>query len=151
MKQECIPVGCAPSAAVAVLGGVCLGGVCPGGCLPLVPSGVCPGGCLSRGRCLPLVPGGSLPRGDVCLWSQEGVCLWSLGCIYQTPPLNRITERCTNITLRNYVAAGNKTLGHYFSENIPLGAFHDIHHPVWRQFMELYIISNKSISRKDNR
>ena len=39
-KQECIPVGCVPSAAVAVSGGegVCLGvsaqgGVCPGECL----------------------------------------------------------------------------------------------------------------------
>ena len=36
MKQECIPVGCVPSAAVAVPGGVCLGGVCliGGVCLP---------------------------------------------------------------------------------------------------------------------
>ena len=38
-KQECIPVGCVPSAAVAFLGGVCPGGVCQGGvpaweCLP---------------------------------------------------------------------------------------------------------------------
>ena len=29
-KQECIPVGCVPSAAVAVGGSVCLGGVCRG-------------------------------------------------------------------------------------------------------------------------
>ena len=41
-KQECIPVGCVLSAAVAVWWGVvCLGSVCPGG--------VCPGGCLPRG------------------------------------------------------------------------------------------------------
>ena len=34
-KQECIPVGCVPSAAVAVLGeGSAKGGVCPGGCTP---------------------------------------------------------------------------------------------------------------------
>ena len=48
-QQECIPVGCVPSTAVAVMGdgtgGVCLewGG---GGCLP---SGCLPRGCLPRG------------------------------------------------------------------------------------------------------
>ena len=55
LKQECIPVGCVPSAAVAVFLGVsaqgsvfCLRGVCPGGCLPRSVSaqwGVCLGGC----------------------------------------------------------------------------------------------------------
>ena len=56
-KQECIPVGCIPSAAVAIGRGVCLGSclpgsVCPGGFLP----GVSAWGCLSaqRGVC----PGG---------------------------------------------------------------------------------------------
>ena len=53
-KQECIPVGCVPSTAVAVSGGVfpgvlprgvCLGGVCLGGCMPK-------GVCLSMGVCL---------------------------------------------------------------------------------------------------
>ena len=43
VKQECIPVGCVPSAAVAIWGG----GVCPGsGCLPgrgVCLWGVCPG------------------------------------------------------------------------------------------------------------
>ena len=39
-KQKCIPVGCVPSAAVAI----CWGGVCPGGCLAK-------GGCLPRGVC----------------------------------------------------------------------------------------------------
>ena len=36
-SQECIPVGCIPSAAVAVGGGrgVLPGGVCPGVCLPM--------------------------------------------------------------------------------------------------------------------
>ena len=34
-QQECIPVGCVPSAAVAIGGGGCLPGGClPGGCLP---------------------------------------------------------------------------------------------------------------------
>ena len=64
--QECIPVGCLPSAAVAVSGGwggvVRLGGGCwPRGCLP---GGVCPGGL--PGGCLPRgvsVQGGCLPRG----------------------------------------------------------------------------------------
>ena len=43
-KQEWIPVGCVPSAAVAVCWGV--GGVCPGEgvCLPNRGVGVCPGG-----------------------------------------------------------------------------------------------------------
>ena len=42
-KQECIPVGCVPSAAVAVCWEVICqgGGVCPGGCLLRV-GGVCP-------------------------------------------------------------------------------------------------------------
>ena len=55
-KQEKIPVGCVPSAAVAIRGGVSAQGegVCPGrvsawgwGCLPR--RGVCLGGCLPRG------------------------------------------------------------------------------------------------------
>ena len=49
-KQECIPVGCVPSTAVAVSGGICpRGGVSAQGCLP---EGVCPVGCLPRG-CVP--------------------------------------------------------------------------------------------------
>ena len=77
-KQECFPVGCVPSAAVAVrgVGGVCLSlgwvpaqgwvGVCLEGC-------VCPGGYLHRGvsaqgvfawGCL---PGRCLPRGVLIL------------------------------------------------------------------------------------
>ena len=73
-KQECIPVGCVPSAAVAVVGegGDCLGGVfLPGG-------GVCPG----RSAVL-LGGGGGLPQ-----------CM--LG---YTPPVNRLTDACENITL----------------------------------------------------
>ena len=92
VKQEYIPVGCLPSAAVAVCrvgclpeggsvcprgvclvwpGGVCL--VCPGGCLPggvylVFLGGVCPGGCqpgLSSG-----VPGRHPPDRilDTRLW-----------------------------------------------------------------------------------
>ena len=59
-KQECIPVGCVPSATEAVWwegGGVCSRG-------SLLPGGVCSGGCLLRGS---LLQGGnvSTPRG-VC-------------------------------------------------------------------------------------
>ena len=52
LQQQCIPVGCVPSAAVAVCWGE--GGVCPGGvCLGQVVSsrvgvGVCPGGCVCQ-------------------------------------------------------------------------------------------------------
>ena len=48
-KQEYIPVGCVPSAAVAVFpGGVCSGGggVWPAGCL--LRGGICPEGCVSQ-------------------------------------------------------------------------------------------------------
>ena len=56
-----------------------LGGVCPGGwgCLPR--SRVCPGGCLPRG----------------CLSSGECVSQHALG---QTPPVDRMANRCKNIT-----------------------------------------------------
>ena len=45
-QQKSIPVGCVPSAAVAVGGEE--GGVCPGGFghVGVCPGGVCPGGCL---------------------------------------------------------------------------------------------------------
>ena len=61
-KQECIPVGCVPS---AVSSGVCLPGcVC-----------VCPGGrCLPRGRCLPW---GCIPRSGGCLPRQMYSPLWT--------------------------------------------------------------------------
>ena len=46
-KQECIPVGCVPSAVVAV----CWGGLPGGGCLPggggYLPRGCLPGGCIT--------------------------------------------------------------------------------------------------------
>ena len=75
-KQECIPVGCVPSASVAISGcregGASAQGVCQRGCLPWgCPGGasalgvsrwvcvggggvhgcVCPGGCLPRWEC----------------------------------------------------------------------------------------------------
>ena len=79
-QQECIPVGCVPYVRCSgrLLGGVCPGGSAQGGCLP---GGVCPGGVSLGGLC----PGGvSAAQGGVCL----GGCL----------PVNRITDRCKNIT-----------------------------------------------------
>ena len=81
-KQECIPVGCVPSAAVAVsrgegvsaLGGGCLlgGGVCSRGCLLL--GGVCSRGWVCSGEVS--APGeGLLPYGCVC---SGGVCSWEV-------------------------------------------------------------------------
>ena len=71
IPQECIPVGCVPSAAVAVSAP---GGV-PG------PGG---GGVWSGG-----VPGAGV-SGPGGLVSQHA--------LRQTPPVNRITDRCKNIT-----------------------------------------------------
>ena len=104
LKQECIPVGCVPSATVAV----CSGG---GGCLvPVVVPG--PGGCLLRGV--------ADPGEGVCSWGGvhgPGGCLlpggaWSFGggsalgggipaCTEADtpPPVNRMTERCKNRTV----------------------------------------------------
>ena len=120
-RQECIPVGCVPYAAVAFswgvstqggclpMGGVCRGGVSPWGGLPRgLPGGICLRGCLPRGhlpgvgcllrRCLPrgCLPRGCLPRAV----SAQRCCLPD-----PPPPVNRITESCKNIILpqlRNY-------------------------------------------------
>ena len=114
IQQVCIPVGCVPAAHlpyafVCFPGGVCLvrGGVC------LVPGGVC------------LVRGGGSPWGGVSAWSRggspcreasawsqggfslPGVSAWSRGgglpgpggACPETPPVNRITDTCKNITL----------------------------------------------------
>ena len=81
-KQECIPVGCVPSAAVAICwGGGCLpGGVsAQRGCLPR--GGVCPGVCL---------PGGV---------SAQGAGVSAGVCLADTPPVDRMTDPCENITL----------------------------------------------------
>ena len=69
-EQECIPVGCVPSAAVAVSWGVCPGGVC----LVFPGDGVWPGGCLPS--------------------------LLGKGCVWQTPPTwtEFLTDDCENIT-----------------------------------------------------
>ena len=76
IKQECIPVECILSAAVAVsCGGVCLK------CLPEVSAWGClPGGCLLQ-------------------WvSAQGGSAYQ-GVSTRHPLVNRITDRCKNITL----------------------------------------------------
>ena len=103
-QQECIPVGCVPSAAVAVSApggrGVSspAGGVWSGVVGVLLLGGVSasrrcllPGGVCSRGG--GLLPGGHLLRGG-------GV---SQHAPRQTLPVNRMTDRCKNITFANFV------------------------------------------------
>ena len=97
MLQECIPVGCVPSAAVTVSRGVgvCLlrgggapGGVCSGG------RGVSAlGGCLLLGGCVSAPGGSTAPRG--CLL-QGGVV--SQHALRRTPPPCGQTDACKNIT-----------------------------------------------------
>ena len=98
-KQECIPVGCIPSAAVVVLwrGGVCLRGVCPGevsaqwGCLP---GGCLPGGGVGLGVSVwGVCPGGYLPRRVVS--AQEG-------CELPPPPHCGQNDRCLR---KHYLSA----------------------------------------------
>ena len=79
LKQECIysrmcTVRCSGCLRGCLPGGSAWAGVCLGG----LPRGCLPRGCLPRG-CL---PGGCTPP-----WSQR-----------QNPPVNRITDRCKNIT-----------------------------------------------------
>ena len=90
-------------------GGVCSGGVSTPGCLLWGVSA--PGECLLPGRCLlpggVSAPGGCLLLGGIC--SQGGVCSggvsaprgWypSMHWGRHPPPVNRMTNRCKNITL----------------------------------------------------
>ena len=103
-KQKCIPVGCVPSATVAVCrGGPGLGGVCSGGCL--VRGGAWSGRVCSGG--VPgffwggvwSAPGGCLVwrRRGVCSREELGVCSQGVGipeCTDADPPVNIITDRC---------------------------------------------------------
>ena len=68
------------------LEGVCPGDVCQDGVSPQV-GGCLPKGCLPKGVCLP---------GGVCLGKVSA--LLDAG-IHTTPPVNRMTDRCKNITL----------------------------------------------------
>ena len=82
--------------------------------LPVFPSMHCTGGGVSaRGG---VCSGNVCSRGNVC--SQWGVCY--RGCLLRGvypsmhggrhPPVNRMTDRCKNITFANFVVGGNKYL-----------------------------------------
>ena len=83
-KQECIPVGCVPSAEVTFERG-CL----PRGCVSAQGVCVCPGG-VSAG-------GGVCPGGVFLVGCLPGGCLPQCMLGY-TPPVNRMTDACENIT-----------------------------------------------------
>ena len=84
-QQECIPVGCLPSTAVAVSGGGG-GGSGQGGCLPKV--GVCPGDVCLRGVSAQVV---SARHTVLPLWTEWQTDVKTLPC-------------------RNYVADGKNTI-----------------------------------------
>ena len=97
-QQECIPVGCIPSAAAAVSreggvwsgrGGVCVPG--PG------KEGVLQGGvCSWRGVCL--LSGGVRSGGCVCSGGVSAPRVIPAGTEAAPPPVDRMTDRCKNIT-----------------------------------------------------
>ena len=90
MKQECIQVGCVPAERWKYSGVCCSGGSGPGG-TSLVWGGVwSQGGVWSRG--VPPWSGGGV-------WSQGSACLVPRGGWSGTPPVNRMTHTCKNITL----------------------------------------------------
>ena len=101
--QSLLPRGCLLQG-VSALGGVCswgclLGGVCSGGMSAL--GCLLKGGVYSRGC---LLPGGVCSGGSAWRVSAPGVCLLLGGGIpacteADTPPVNRMTDRCKNITL----------------------------------------------------
>ena len=89
VQQVCIPVGCVPPA-----------------CCPYLPACTAQGWCLLQGGLHHggAAPGGSLPLrepasgGSACSWG--GV---SQHALRQTPPVDRMTDRCKNITFANFV------------------------------------------------
>ena len=88
--QECIPVGCVPPARRPHPGMQCLEVYLPRGVY--LPGGTC-WGCICRGLYLP--GGVHLPGGCTC--PPEGVPAQVL------PPVNRMRDRCKNITFANFV------------------------------------------------
>ena len=103
-KQECIPVGCVPPACWPYPSMHCRG---------YLPRGVyLPGGCTCQGvyltRGCTCQKGVYLPAGCTCqggVLAQEGVHAGGVTCPGEVPaqvlsPVNRMTDRCKNITLR---------------------------------------------------
>ena len=106
-RQECIPVGCVQSAAVAVPGrGECL----PRGKVSACQWGVsaCQGCLLARDVCLPV---GCLPARGVSA-CQGGLPAGGVSA-RQTSPVDRMTDTCKTLPCRNCVADGN-------NKNIPV-------------------------------
>ena len=101
-------------------GGVCSGGggVCSwvgvclwsGGCLFQGVSASGLGGVCSRGVSAPWGVWGGVCSGGVCLWSRGGLLLGVYPCMHwgRPPPVNRMTDRCKNITLPQTSFAGGK-------------------------------------------
>ena len=108
LKQECIPVGYVPPAAVAIGGGVCLSA-----CWDTPPLGVGLETPQARPLNFPLGCGlgnlqsmlGCHPPGDL-LQSMLG---YHLQCMlgYHPTPVNRITDTCKNRPCPNFVGGGN--------------------------------------------
>ena len=97
-RQECIPVGCVPPACCPYLPACTV----PGGCTWSWAAYLVPGGC----TCLGGVPGpggvylrGGIPGHGGCTWSGLGVYLPEEYLPRYSPPVNRMTNRCKNITL----------------------------------------------------
>ena len=93
------PGGCLPAGVVSVLGGVCLvSGVC------LVRGFLLPGGspCLTGGMWVSAWSGGVLPPGGgvpPSWWGGSSLLPRGGSPCLETPPVNRITDTCKNITL----------------------------------------------------
>ena len=123
-KQECIPVGCVPFAAVAVCWDVCPGSVCLG-------RGICPlvGVCLGGGGCAGGICMGCVCSGGVSAPVHAGI---------QTPLLwtEFLTHACENITfLQLRLRTVINRMGQRFNEkplplsecsSLQLGAFKNI-------------------------
>ena len=114
IQQECIPVGCVPPAAVAVGGCLLPGGSPCGGLGCLLPRGgsPCQGGCLLPGGFS--LPGGVPPSWEVSLPGWGGASFpgslpaRGVSLMGDPPPVNRMTNRCKNITLPQTSFAGGK-------------------------------------------
>ena len=109
-QQECIPVGCIPPTCCLYLPACTAprGCTCPGGVYP--PRGVyLPMGLPARGV---LAQGGvPAPGGCTC----PGGCTWPRCMLAYTPPVNRMTDRCKNITLpQTSFADGNNNKSRWY-------------------------------------
>ena len=112
-KQECILVGCVPPP-----------------CCPYIPACTAPGGwggyLVQKGRCT-WSRGCTMSRG--CTWSQGVYLVWGVYLVRGVvparggpaqvlpPPMNRMTDRCKNITLPQTLFAGGKNGFNYNMQN----------------------------------